>query len=116
MINIILQSLGLDLVNINVYAKVYQNIPNSFTSYGYFLLSGDTLHKRIGDKLLHKLSQGSYRAHSESLSVEYLSLHLHNLIRIKIKVTIFYINAYHVYYYILLSKIFQVKKKVSGCI
>ena len=25
--NVILQSLGLDLVNINVYAKVYQNIP-----------------------------------------------------------------------------------------
>ena len=29
MINVILQSLGLDLVNINVpYANVYQNIPN----------------------------------------------------------------------------------------
>ena len=27
--NVILQSLGLDLVNINVYAKVYQNIPLS---------------------------------------------------------------------------------------
>ena len=28
MINVILQSLGLDLVNINVYANAYQNIPN----------------------------------------------------------------------------------------
>ena len=27
--NVISQSLGLDLVNINVYAKVYQNIPLS---------------------------------------------------------------------------------------
>ena len=26
--NVILQSLGLDLFNINVYTKVYQNIPN----------------------------------------------------------------------------------------
>ena len=29
MLNVTLQSLGLDLVNINVYAKVYQNIPLS---------------------------------------------------------------------------------------
>ena len=28
MINVILQSLGLDLVYINVYANVYQNVPN----------------------------------------------------------------------------------------
>ena len=27
--NVISQSLGLDLVNVNVYAKVYQNIPLS---------------------------------------------------------------------------------------
>ena len=27
--NVILQSLGLDLVNISVYAQVYQNIPHS---------------------------------------------------------------------------------------
>ena len=34
--NIIWQSLGLDLVNINVYAKVYQNINTQFKRYGYF--------------------------------------------------------------------------------
>ena len=28
MVNVILQSLGLDLVSIDVYANVYQNIPN----------------------------------------------------------------------------------------
>ena len=28
MINVILQSIGLDFVNINVYANIYHNIPN----------------------------------------------------------------------------------------
>ena len=37
--NIILQSLGLDLVNINVYAKVYQNIPFSLRDKVIFTFS-----------------------------------------------------------------------------
>ena len=37
--NVILQSLGLDLVNINVYAKVYQNIPLSSRDRAIFTFS-----------------------------------------------------------------------------
>ena len=36
--NIISQSIGLDLVNINVYAKVYQNIPLSFRDRAIFTI------------------------------------------------------------------------------
>ena len=36
--NVISQSLGLDLVNINVYAKVYQNIPLSLRDSAFFSL------------------------------------------------------------------------------
>ena len=35
--NVISQSLGLDLVNINVYAKVYQNIPLSSSYRAIFI-------------------------------------------------------------------------------
>ena len=37
--NVISQSLGLDLVNINVYAKVYQNIPLSWRDRAIFTFS-----------------------------------------------------------------------------
>ena len=37
--NVISQSLGLDLVNINVYAKVYQNIPFSSRNRAIFTFS-----------------------------------------------------------------------------
>ena len=37
--NVISQSLGLDLVNINVYAKVYQNIPLSSRDGAIFTFS-----------------------------------------------------------------------------
>ena len=37
--NVILQSLGLDLVNINVYATVYQNIPHSLRDRAIFTFS-----------------------------------------------------------------------------
>ena len=47
--NVTLQSLGLDLVNINVYAKVKQNIPNCLRVVGIFC-------ELSGDKQLHKLS------------------------------------------------------------
>ena len=36
MINVISQSLEIDLVNINVYANVYQNIPNGLKGMDYF--------------------------------------------------------------------------------
>ena len=37
--NVISQSLGLDLVNTNVYAKVYQNIPLSLRDRAIFTFS-----------------------------------------------------------------------------
>ena len=37
--NVILQSLGQDLVNINVYAKVYQNIPLNLRGKAIFSFS-----------------------------------------------------------------------------
>ena len=44
MINVISQSLGLDVVNINVYAKVYQHIPNCLRVIEIFRgLSGDKI-------------------------------------------------------------------------
>ena len=66
MINVILQSLGLDLVNINVYAKVYQNIRNGLRVDGIFReLSGTS-----------QTDRGRTRAHlsqpSASLSVDFL--------------------------------------------
>ena len=41
MINVISQSLELDLVNINVYAKVHQTIPNGYRHFSLF--SGDKI-------------------------------------------------------------------------
>ena len=37
--NVISQSLGLDLVNINIYAKVYQNIPVNLRDRAIFTFS-----------------------------------------------------------------------------
>ena len=43
-INVISQSFRLDVVNINVYAKVYQNIPNGLKVINIFReLSGDKI-------------------------------------------------------------------------
>ena len=44
MINVISQSLGQDVVNINAYAKFYQNIPNG-------LRVTDIFHEQAGDKI-----------------------------------------------------------------
>ena len=44
----ILQSLGLDLVNINVYAKVYQNIPLSSRDRAIFTFSEFEPRQRLG--------------------------------------------------------------------
>ena len=64
-------NLWLDLININVYANVYE----LWTFFANCLRPN--LHKLTRAKQLHKLSQGDYRAHSEnqpsaSLSVDFL--------------------------------------------
>ena len=46
--NDILQSLGLDLININVYAKVYQNIPLSSRDRAIFTFSEFEPQQRLG--------------------------------------------------------------------
>ena len=46
--NVISQSLGLDLVNINVYAKVYQNIPLSSGDRTIFTFSEFEPWQRLG--------------------------------------------------------------------
>ena len=46
--NVISQSLGLDLVNINVYAKVYQNIPLSSRDRAIFTFSEFEPRQRLG--------------------------------------------------------------------
>ena len=46
--NVISQSLGLDLVNINVYAKVYQNIPLSSRDRASFTFSEFEPQQRLG--------------------------------------------------------------------
>ena len=46
--NVISQSLGLDLVNINVYAKVYQNIPLSLRDRAIFIFSEFEPRQRLG--------------------------------------------------------------------
>ena len=46
--NVISQSLGLDLVNIIVYAKVYQNIPLSSRDRAIFTFSEFELRQRLG--------------------------------------------------------------------
>ena len=45
--NVISQSLGLDLVNINVYANVYQNIPLSSKDRAIFTFSGVEPRQRL---------------------------------------------------------------------
>ena len=47
--NVISQSLGLDLVNINVYATVYQNIPLSLRDRAIFTFSEFALGKASTD-------------------------------------------------------------------
>ena len=46
--NVISQSLGLDLVNINVFAKVYQNIPLSSRDRAIFTFSEFEPRQRLG--------------------------------------------------------------------
>ena len=53
MINVISQSLRLDVVNINAYAKFYQKDSKRFKSYRHFSRTGwgQNLHKLSGDKI-----------------------------------------------------------------
>ena len=46
--NVISQSLGLDLVDVNVYAKVYQNIPLSSRDGAIFTFSEFEPRQRLG--------------------------------------------------------------------
>ena len=68
MINVILQSLGLDLVNINVHAQVHQTIPNDLRAF---------LRTVQGFANCPGTGKCDYRTHSESqpsasLSVDFL--------------------------------------------
>ena len=51
--NVILQSLGLDLVSINVYAKVYQNIPLSSRDRAIFTFSEFGIRQSLDDDKCH---------------------------------------------------------------
>ena len=51
--NVISQSLGLDLVNISVYAKVYQNIPFSLRDRAIFTFSEFGARKASTDDKCH---------------------------------------------------------------
>ena len=48
MINVISQSLGLDVVNINAYTKFYKNIPNGLELSTFF-------HEQSGDKIFTEI-------------------------------------------------------------
>ena len=67
MINVILQSLGLDVVNINVYAKVNKNIPNGLRVVSIFPELSQTVRERTSVIVGHTESQPS-----TSLSVDFL--------------------------------------------
>ena len=51
--NVISQSLGLDLISINVYAKVYQNIPPSSRDRSIFTFQNLALGKASTDDICH---------------------------------------------------------------
>ena len=53
MINVISQSFGLNVININAYAKFYQNVPNGLELLTFFTNSPvkKNLHKLSGDKI-----------------------------------------------------------------
>ena len=53
MINVILQFRGLDLVNINLSAKIFSKYSKRFKSYGHFsqTVRGQNLHKLSGERI-----------------------------------------------------------------
>ena len=72
--NVISQSFGLDLVNINVYAKVYQNIPLSSRDRAIFTFSEFEPRQRLGQSQLIFDNPLGY--------ILSISMHMHNFIKI----------------------------------
>ena len=72
--NVISQSFGLDLVNINVYAKVYQNIPLSSRDRALFTFSEFEPWQRLGQSQLIFDNPLGY--------ILSISMHMHNFIKI----------------------------------
>ena len=71
---VISQSLGLDLVNINVYAKVYQNIPLSSRDRAIFTFSEFEPRQR--------LSQSQMTFDNPLGYILSISMHMQNFIKI----------------------------------
>ena len=72
--NVISQSLGLDLVNINVYAKVYQNIPLSSRDRAIFTFSEFEPQQRLGQSQMTFDNSLGY--------ILSISMHMQNFIKI----------------------------------
>ena len=64
--NVISQSLGLDLVNINVYAKVYQNIPFSSRDRAIFIFSECDILQSVG---LHLVNINAYAKFYQNIPI-----------------------------------------------
>ena len=65
--NLISQSLGLDLVNINVYAKVYQNIPLSSRDRAIFTFSEFKPRQIPNDIGLHLVNINAYAKFNQNI-------------------------------------------------
>ena len=72
--NVTSQSLGLDLVNINVYAKVYQNIPLSSRDRAIFTFSEFEPRQRLGQSQMIFDNPLGY--------ILSISMHMQNFIKI----------------------------------
>ena len=72
--NVISQSLGLELVNINVYAKVYQNSPLNSRDKAFFTFSEFEPRQRLGqsqmtfDIGLHLVNINAYAKFYQNIS------------------------------------------------
>ena len=81
MINVISQSLGLDVVNINAYAKFYQNIPNGLELSTFFTNSPVT---KSSQTVRWQNQMFNYRALYESqpsVSIDFLKVVQYNLLQ-----------------------------------
>ena len=72
--NVISQSLGLDLVNIDVYAKAYQNIPLSSRDRAVFTFSAFEPRQRLGQSQMKFDNPLGY--------ILSISMHMQNFIKI----------------------------------
>ena len=87
MINVILQPLGLDVVNINAYAKFYQNIPHGLELSTFFTNSPVT---KSSQTVRWQNQMFDYRAHYESqpsVSGDFLRVVQYNAVRKKLSET-----------------------------